>query len=485
MENTLYYGDNLAILRDFIKDESIDLIYLDPPFNSKADYNILYKEPTGEPSKAQITAFEDTWHWEGAVDTFNEIMDTAPSEIAQMMKTFKDFLGPNDMMAYLSMMCIRLIELKRVLKDTGSIYLHCDPTASHYLKILMDTVFGKTNIRNEIIWCYRRYTAVANRFQKLHDVILFYSKADNTIFNQQYVQYKDKSGMADSHYKQDENGEWYRWQKRRGQEPYKVYLSKEGVKMGDWWDIPIINASAKERLGYPTQKPETLLERIILASSNEGDTVLDPFCGCGTSISVAERLKRKWIGIDITYLAMKLIKDRLKNAYKLEPKRDYQVYGEPEDLESAKQLATEDKWKFQSWAVSLVDQVRNYVDAKKGSDRGIDGVMYFADGTDHKKVIIQVKGGHVSVKDINELCHVIDREKAEIGIFVTLHKPTSHMRREAIEKGDFQSISGKRYPKIQILTIEQLLDGAQPKIPQAVSVDKKAQKNIPKSGELF
>jgi site-specific DNA-methyltransferase (adenine-specific) len=481
MENTLYYGDNLAILRDFIKDESINLIYLDPPFNSKADYNILYKEPTGEPSKAQITAFEDTWHWEGAKETFDEIMDTAHPDVALMMKSFKDFLGPNDMMAYLSMMCIRLIELKRVLKNTGSIYLHCDPTASHYLKVLMDAIFEKKGFRNEIVWCYKRWTAKQDNFQRMHDVILRYSKSEKVIWNQLYEDFTDqtkkriKGGMKIITFI-DEHGK------------KKIRATDEvspGVSMCDYWLIPVIAGQAKERLGYPTQKPEALLERIIKASSDEGDVVLDPFCGCGTSISVAERLKRKWIGIDITYLAMKLIKDRLKNAYQLEPKKDYQVYGEPEDLESAKQLATEDKWKFQSWAVSLVDQVRNYVDAKKGSDRGVDGVMYFADGTDHKKVIIQVKGGHVSVKDINELCHVIDREKAEIGIFVTLHKPTSHMRREAIEKGDFQSISGKRYPKIQILTIEQLLDGAQPKIPQAVSVDKKAQKNIPKSGELF
>jgi site-specific DNA-methyltransferase (adenine-specific) len=483
MDNTLYYGDNLVILRDFIKDDSVDLIYLDPPFNSKADYNILYKEPTGERSQAQITAFEDTWHWGGAVDTFNEIMDTAPTDVAQMMKSFKDFLGPNDMMAYLSMMCIRLTELRRVLKDTGSIYLHCDPTASHYLKILMDTIFGKMTFRNEVIWHYRRWSASANRYQGLHDVILFYTKSAKNIhtFNLQLMPYTEKTNK--------------RW---KGQRMHNIVTEEgkllktpapeeeeKGANLGDVWQISIINSQARERLGYPTQKPESLLERIINVSSNEGDVVLDPFCGCGTSISVSEKLKRKWIGIDITYLAMKLIKDRLRDTYKLEAKKDYQVFGEPEDIASAIQLANEDKWKFQSWAVSLVDKVRNYVDAKKGSDRGIDGIMYFADSNDHKKVIIQVKGGHVSVKDINELCHVIDREKAEIGIFITLHKPTSHMTREAIEKGDYKAISGKRYPKIQILTIEQLLDGTQPKIPQTISVDKKAPKNNQQPDKLF
>ncbi|MEK7397596.1 MAG: site-specific DNA-methyltransferase, partial [Candidatus Poribacteria bacterium] len=311
MENTLYYGDNLDILRKHIHDDSVDLIYLDPPFNSKANYNILYKELSGEFSDAQITAFEDTWHWrDNAEATFTEIIDTAPANVVKMMIAFRSFIGNNDMMAYLTMMCIRLIELRRVLKDTGSIYLHCDPTASHYLKILMDAIFGAKHFQNEIIWCYKRYTAKSNRFQHLHDILLFYSKEYNYIFNPLLEDYSEQSGKMDSHYKQDENGKWFRWQKRVGQEPYKVYLS-EGVRMGDWWQLPIINASAKERLGYPTQKPEHLLERIIKASSNEGDIVLDPFCGCGTTVIEAQKLNRNWIGIDITHLAINIIKLRL------------------------------------------------------------------------------------------------------------------------------------------------------------------------------
>jgi site-specific DNA-methyltransferase (adenine-specific) len=477
--NTLYYGDNLSILKDYINDDSIDLIYLDPPFNSKADYNLLFKEPTGKVSEAQIVAFEDTWHWtEQTEETFQEIIKTAPAKVVDMMSAFRQFIGSNDLMAYLTMMCIRLIELKRVLKDTGSIYLHCDPTASHYLKLLMDTVFGKKNLRNEIVWCYRRYTAVANRFQKLHDVILFYSKSTNVKFNDLLIDYGEKSGKADSHYKQDEKGQWYRWQKRKNQEPYMVYLSK-GVRLGDWWDIPIINASAKERLGYPTQKPEILLERIVNASSNQGDLILDPFCGCGTAVVVAQKLKRDWIGIDITHLAINLIKWRLKEMFNLEPQKDYKVIGEPEDLAGAYELSVNNRYQFQWWALSLID-ARPYADKKKGSDTGIDGVMYFSDEEDKiKKVVVQVKSGHVGVKDIRDLGHVIEREKAEIGIFITLESSTEPMRKEAIIKGYYSSkLSKKQYPKIQIFMVKDLLDGKKPTLPITIQTRKRAEQSF-------
>lgn len=285
----LYYGDNLEVLRESIKDESVDLIYLDPPFNSKRGYNLLFKSPDGHESNAQITAFDDSWHWNAQAEReFTEILHQKNTDVAEMMQALRKFLGENDMMAYLTMMCNRLLELHRVLKPTGSLYLHCDPTASHYLKIVLDGVFGSQNLRNEVVWCYRRYTAAANRFQRLHDIILFYSKTENATFNQILIPYGEKSGEMDSHYKQDENGKWYRWQKRKDNEPYKIYLS-EGVRLGDWWDIPIINASSSERLGYPTQKPLALLERIITASSNEGDVLLDPFCGCGTAVHAAEK----------------------------------------------------------------------------------------------------------------------------------------------------------------------------------------------------
>ena len=297
-------------------------------------------------------------------------------------------------------------------------------------------------------------------------------------FNDLLIDYGKKSGKRDSHYKQDEDGQWYRWQKRKNQEPYKVYLS-EGVRLGDWWDIPIINASAKERLGYPTQKPEALLERIIKASSDEEDVILDPFCGCGTAIAMAEKFKRHWIGIDITHLAINLIKWRLKEMFNLKPKKDYKVIGEPEDLTGARELSVSNRYQFQWWALSLID-ARPYGDKKRGSDTGIDGFMYFSDEKDKiKKVVLQVKSGHVSVKDIRDLGHVIDREKAEIGVFITLEPFTDPMRKEAIIKGYYSSkLSKKEYPKIQILTIEDLLNGKKPNLPITIETHKKAEQSF-------
>ncbi|MCX7989115.1 MAG: site-specific DNA-methyltransferase, partial [Aquificaceae bacterium] len=362
MENLLYYGDNLRVLREYIKDESVDLIYLDPPFNSKADYNVLFKEPTGEPSQAQIVAFEDTWHWtEETERAYQEIVETAPPQVVDIMKAFREFLRRNDMLAYLTMMCIRLLELKRVLKPTGSIYLHCDPTASHYLKVLMDAVFGHKNFRNEIVWGYKDPSGKTSRFfRRKHDIILFYSKSDEYNFYADAV----RIPYSETTQRQIERG------------TISFGRRAEGHPMGkvpeDWWPIPIINSQAKERLGYPTQKPEALLERIILASSKEGDVVLDPFCGCGTTIAVAHRLDRKWIGIDITHLAINLIKWRLKTTFDLSAGKDYKVIGEPVDLSGARELASQDRFQFQWWALSLVE-ARPYADKKRGADKGIDG----------------------------------------------------------------------------------------------------------------
>ena len=467
--NVLYYGDNLSILRKYLPDDSIDLIYLDPPFNSKATYNVLFKEPTTEEqSKAQVEAFEDSWHWtEETERTFEEIVDTAPSDIINLMNALKDAIHENDMMAYLTMMCIRLLELRRVLKATGSIYLHCDPTASHYLKIVMDSIFGAKNFRNELIWSYKRYTAASERFQRLHDVILFYGKTKEIKFNDIREEYGEKSGKADSHYKQDEDGHWFRWQKRKGREPYKIYLS-EGRRMGDVWTIPIINASAMERLGYPTQKPEALLERIVKASSNEGDIVLDPFCGCGTALVAAHKLNRKWIGIDITHLAISLMKWRLKSKFQ---DIEFKVVGEPADLSGAKALSDQNKYQFQWWALSLIG-ARPYGDKKKGADTGIDGYYYFYDGGKTKKAIISVKGGHVTVSQVRELIHVVEREKASMGFFITLNNPTGPMKEEATKKGFYKDSFNNEYPKVQILTIEEILNGKKPDTPQKVPIYK-------------
>ena len=300
---TLWTGDNLDIMRG-MNSETVDLIYLDPPFNSNKNYSA----PIG--SEAAGAAFKDTWSLSDVDEAWHgEVADREPTVYAAI-----DAAGlthGKGMKSYLIMMAVRLLEMRRLLKPTGSIYLHCDPTASHYLKTLMDAVFGQGNFRNEIIWAYRRYTARSNRFQREHDAILLYGRS-SPVFNVTYEPYGEKSGKRDSHYKQDETGKWFRWQKRKGQEPYRVYLS-DGRRIGDVWQISHINASAKERVGYPTQKPLALLERIIKASSNEGDIVLDPFCGCATALVASDRLQRQWIGIDLSPLAAKLVLKRLRD----------------------------------------------------------------------------------------------------------------------------------------------------------------------------
>ncbi|MBA7529492.1 hypothetical protein ES705_21690 [subsurface metagenome] len=456
MENTLYYGDNLEILREYIKDETIDLIYLDPPFNSKQSYNILFAEKNGTQSPAQIKAFEDTWHWDKkAEETYREIVENLPKKVADLIRAFRSFLGENDMMAYLVMMAIRLQELHRVLKPTGSIYLHCDPTASHYLKLVMDAVFGVKNVKNEIIWHYRRWTAPANRFQKLHDIIFFYTKGNNYVFNQQLTQYTNGS------IERKKQGILHRF--KAGEVPFLVSnkeIQKEGVPENDVWHIPFIAPSARERLGYPTQKPEKLLERMIKASSNEDDLVLDPFCGCGTTIAVAEKLKRKWIGIDITHLAVSLMKHRIENTFG--NRVNYKVIGEPTDLKGAEELARQDPYQFQWWALGLVGARPAESEKKKGADKGIDGCIYFHDEpkmVKTKAIIIQVKCGHINRGMIDALKGVVGREGAQIGVFITLQKPTKPMRKEALSSGFYKSPSGKDYPKIQILTIKDLING--------------------------
>jgi site-specific DNA-methyltransferase (adenine-specific) len=459
MRNMLYYGDNLEILIRHISDNSVDLIYLDPPFNSKANYNVLYKKPTGEPSKAQVTAFEDKWHWtEESERAFHDIAEKAPPQVVDMMTAFRQFIKENNMMSYLTMMCIRLLELKRVLKDTGLIYLHCDPTASHYLKILMDTIFGAENFRNEIAWCYRGGGYPKKDFGRRHDIIFRYSKSDDYIFDVDEV--RDEYAETTK-----ERFDHYIGNIRKGRDFGTQTLNPFGKFPDDWWELQPIAPSAKERLGYPTQKPEKLLDKIIKASSKENDIILDPFCGCGTTVAVAQRLKRQWIGIDVTHLAINLIKWRLKHLG-LEPKKDYQVIGEPEDFSGAKELASQNRYQFQWWALSLIN-ARPYADKKKGADTGIDGYIYFMEEKDKVgKVIVPVKSGNTSVKDIRDLGHVLEREKAEIAVFISLNEATEPMKKEAITKGFYKSqILKKDYPRIQILTIAEIFGGKQPSIP--------------------
>jgi len=547
--NRLHYGDNLAVLRAHVASGSVDLVYLDPPFNSNANYNILFKSPAaGRPDdrQAQIQAFEDTWCWNDSAEAaFDEVATSGHVRAFELLRAMRGFLGENDMMAYLAMMAIRLIELHRVLKPTGSLYLHCDPTASHYLKLLLDGVFGAENYRSEISW--KRSSAHNDakqgraRYGNIRDVLLFYTKSRSWTWNWLYTRYDDRY-LAGAYRHADRDGRRYRrgdltaakpggdvsygWPVRRpragdgdagggaweadldetyrtpdpgweyqqvppykgrfwafsranmvefaragrlvyaasGMPEYKRYLDEQpGVPLqNDWGDL--LPVTGGERLGYPTQKPLALLERIIAASSNEGDVVLDPFCGCGTAVHAAQKLGRRWIGIDVTHLAISLIEKRLKDAF---PAAAFTVEGTPQDLAAALDLARRDKYQFQWWAVSMVDAMP-FGGKRKGADGGIDGIIYFKpDGRRTDRALVSVKGGaHVGVTMIRELHSAMERERAPLGVFVTAALPTSVMEREAAAVGRFRSeATGKSYPRLQIVTLAELFAGRRPDIP--------------------
>ena len=509
--NKLYFGDNLDILRQHVANESVDLIYLDPPFNSNATYNVLFHEKSGEQSAAQITAFDDTWHWGMESESaYHDVVMDGPKPLADLLQAMRSFLGQNDMMAYLTMMAQRLYELHRVLKQTGSIYLHCDPTASHYLKLVMDAIFGPRFFKNEIIWKRTSGHSDAQRFGRVHDVILYYSRSDEVLWNQTYQPYDEKYVQKYYRYKDPDGRQWmsdnlsaaglqgggyeYEWNgvtrvwrlpqsrmeqlhlegrifyTKNGIARRKRYLDESnGLKAQDVWaDIQALRSWHTERLGYPTQKPEALLDRIINASSNEGDVVLDPFCGCGTAIAAAERLNRNWIGIDVTHIAITLIRHRLRDSFG-EELRPYSVLGDPKDLPSAASLARHDRYQFEWWALGLVD-ARPAQDKRKGADSGVDGYINFLDDGSGKakRVVVQVKSGHVQRNQIATLKGDMEREKAEIGLFITLEPPTAPMRSEAAAAGFYQPshFLNHKFPRLQILTIEELLSGAQAQYPR-------------------
>jgi DNA modification methylase len=546
--NTLYYGDNLKVLREHIPDESVDLIYLDPPFNSSRNYNVLFKDESGKDSKAQITAFDDTWHWTSAArNTLNELIVEYPDGVGKALEAIVGLIGTNQLAAYLVMMGARLVELRRVLKPTGSLYLHCDPTASHYLKVILDAIFGPQNFRNEIVWKRTHAHGSADRWGDVHDTVLFYTKSDQFTWAKA-LQRHDESYVSDKYRYTDQRGR-YRWvvltgsgategpsgQAWRGYDPtasgrhwtvprqsieilrsegrdipqglheclellyaegfvripertgtkgapeYKYYLQAGQPIQDVIVDIPPINSQAAERLGYPTQKPLALLERIIKASSNKGDVVLDPFCGCGTAIDAAQGLGRRWIGIDITSLSTGVIKDRLEDRYGMIRGKDYRVVGEPVDVAGARALFLQDPYQFQWWALNLVRAKplggTGGKEGKKGSDGGIDGVIAFREGSSEKfqRVIVQVKGGGVQAADVQQLESVVRAQKAAMGLFVTLHPPTGPMKKVAVEAGPYHAPGWhESYPRIQILTIEDLLNGAKPQIPGAIKFNEAA-----------
>lgn len=468
LDNILYYGNNLDILRRYFKDETVDLIYLDPPFNSDQDYNVLFAEQDGSRSASQIKAFGDTWRWDQeAARAYQETVE-ADGKVSQAMQAFRTFLGDNDMLAYLSNMAPRLVQLQRVLKPTGSIYLHCDPTASAYLRLLMDAVFGPEHFRNEIVWHYSGWNKkLAGKFESRSDSLLFYAKGSER--EQVFPGYARRWESEEEYVKvrkqkirTDEQSRRYVLSDGGGGKRVRRYLDEAmatGVYVDNVWHIDKLNNSSKERLGYPTQKPEALLERIVQSSSREGDVVLDPFCGCGTAIAVAQKLNRQWIGIDITHLAITLIKHRLLDAHG--GRASYKVVGEPVSLPDAEALAKEDPYQFQWWALGLVGA--RPVDQKKGADKGIDGRLYFHDWGDEIKthqVIFSVKGGGIKPGDVRDLGFVVQREKAAIGVLITLNEPTKQMMAEAASGGFYHSDgTGKDYPALQILTIGDLLNG--------------------------
>lgn len=542
-DNHLFYGDNLDVLREHFEAESVDLVYLDPPFNSNANYNILFKSPAGDGANAQVEAFEDTWHWNDRAEAaFDAVRESGHGKTFDLLIAMRQFLGDNDMMAYLAMMAARLVELHRVLKATGSLYLHCDPTASHYLKLLLDAAFGPENFRSEVIW--RRSSAhnkMSRQFGPIHDTILFYAKSEHATFHpptmpylRQYVEKAFRHRDARGDYRLNEltgagtrsgdSGQPWRgydpttkgrhWAipaslrqhlpdggvglscqdaldallaadeiviSPEGRPTYKQRLG-EGVPLQDIWayqpgtegaltgvgggidaDVKWLD-SEEERLGYPTQKPVGLLERIIATSSNPGDVVLDPFCGCGTAIHAAQKLERRWVGIDVTHLAISLIERRMQSAF---PGITFSVEGAPKDLASAEDLARRSKYQFQWWAVSMVDAMP-YGGRKKGADGGIDGLIYFKpDGRRTEKAIVSVKGGeNVGVSMIRDLHSTMEREKAPIGVFITRAPPSGPMAREAAAVGRFHaSATGRSYSRLQILTLADLFQDKRPDIP--------------------
>ena len=533
---TLYYGDNLDILQRYVADASVDLVYLDPPFNSAQNYNAFFQEKDGTAAAAQVQAFEDTWKWNLDSQHAYEALSLRNDKLGSVMRGFKEIVGGSDMMAYLAMMAPRLVELRRALKPTGSLYLHCDPTAAHYLKLLLDAVFGVDCYRSEIVWNRSGGHNDAKRYGNNHDTIFYYAKGKKPTWNKQFTPYTEEYVRQNYRYKESDGRLFrvsdmtankpggdvsYEWESPGGKKvrPYKGrywayskanmkamedagqiyyrttgmpmlkhYLDEmPGVPLQTFWDDirPLISGSA-ELLGYPTQKPVALLERIITASSNPGDVVLDPFCGCGTTIDAAQKLGREWIGIDITPVAITLIKNRLREAYgaAVVPK----VIGEPTDLSGARKLADENKYHFQWWAMGLVGG-RGVDEPKKGADGGVDGAILFRDHPDPKAkpkaIVFSVKGGHLKLDDVRALDSVVTKTGAAIGVLISIEEPTAKMHEWAAACGFYTSgFNGQKYPRLQLRTVAQLMAGVTIERPSGnVAVDETFKKAVKAKGK--
>jgi site-specific DNA-methyltransferase (adenine-specific) len=466
--NALYYGDNLEILRRKIKDETVDLCYIDPPFNSKRTYNQIYNR-VGKEDRAQAQAFTDTWVWdEHASSGYEEILANDggrfQAQLIELIKGLNAVLGKESLLAYLVSMSLRITEIQRVLKSSGSFYLHCDPTSSHYLKLILDSVFVTQggDFRNEIVWCYKSGGASKLDFAKKHDVIFRYSKGRSFTFNydkeKSYGQTGGGQGGKVKYYK-DEIGTY----------------SIVGIK--DWWTISMLSTTHSERLGYPTQKPEALLERIIKASSNEGDVVLDAYCGCGTTVAVAQALKRKWIGMDITYQSISLVLRRLEHKFGKSILNSISLDGIPRDMKSAVALAhkTDDRLRkeFEKWTVLTYTNNRAIINEKKGADAGIDARAFFMTGKkDNAKIIFQVKSGGVKRGDIATLRGDMGREDAALAVLITLEEPSQPMIDEAKKAGSYKhETMGHTYDKISIVTVKEIVeDNKRLEIPMSLEV---------------
>jgi site-specific DNA-methyltransferase (adenine-specific) len=520
--NALYYGDNLDILRKYIPDESVDLIYLDPPFNSNATYNVIFKDESGNKSDAQLVAFDDTWHWgPDAESQYLYLTNTAyhqgtvPSPVSDLIGALHSGIKPSPMLAYIVEMAVRLVELRRVLKSTGSLYLHCDPTASHYLKLVLDAIFGAEHFRNEVIWKRTTAHSSSKKFAPIHDVLLYYVKSAAAVWKDartdydpayldKYYKFDDGDGRLywradlcaagtrqgssglpwrgidpaakgmhwkftrDTLDKLDAEGRIY-WPPKGTMPQYKRHRDElKGKALSDLWDdLDRINPVGLERLGYPTQKPLALLERVLEASSNPGDVVLDPFCGCGTALVAAQKLGRRWIGIDITYLAIAVMQARLRDTFGIE----VQIEGSPTEVEGARKLAQQlpnGREQFELWALTLVGAMPQGGVQKKGADKGVDGVITFT-GADGKPetCIVSVKSGGVGAAMIDQLRGAMEAHRAAMGLFVTLEAPTGPMKAAAAGAGYYHSeVSGKDYPRVQVLSIRELLEeGRKPQLP--------------------